>query len=319
MINDLLDLSRLQTGKLTIEKQLMSYAPVLRDAVESVNQEALRKDITLSVNCPFEELIIDADPIRIQQIIWNLVSNAVKFTPRGGHVNVTLRRVDSEARLSVEDSGQGIEPQFLPHVFEMFRQGDARTTRSHAGLGIGLALVRQLVDLHGGSINAFSEGVGKGARFTMNFPLLEAARIEPRISSSLSSHGKLRGVHLLLIDDSLDSIEMLRVLLETEGAQVSAATNGQDGLRLAKETNFDLIISDISMPEMDGFKFLQLLRREIPYYQRVPAIALTGFGRAEDIEKTRQSGFATHLTKPLDFERLTRVVDSVIHGESTVQ
>ncbi len=303
LINDLLDLSRLQTGKLTVNRQPMALAPVVSDAVESVRAQTVEKELKLEVDFPSESLVVNADPVRVQQIVWNLVDNAVKFTPEGGRVSVSLSHEGEAAKLVIEDNGQGIQRAFLPHLFEMFRQAEGGTKRRHGGMGIGLALVKQLVGLHGGKIEAFSEGEGRGARFTVNLPL--DTRTSPEQTASLrTTKGDLSGARILVVDDSQDSLEILRSLLSDEGAEVKTARNGEEGLRMGKDAEFDLIISDISMPVMDGYEFLKNLRESRPRYANIPAIALTGFGREEDVESARQAGFTIHLTKPLDIDQL---------------
>lgn len=308
LIDDLLDLSRLQTGKLAVEWRPMALGPVLGDAVESVRRQAAAKGLRLEVDLPEERLMVNADPVRVQQIVWNLVNNAVKFTPRGGRVSVILSREDDEAKIVVEDTGQGIDPDFLPCIFDMFRQSDSGITRRHGGLGIGLALVKQLVELHGGEVEACSDGLGRGARFTVRLPLYTMEAEQERAASSLVKAGtELPGANILVVDDSEDSLEMLRLLLTSEGATVTTAADGKEALELARRAEFDLIISDISMPGMDGYNFLRNLRTEMNRYLSIPAIALTGFGRDEDVERARQAGFTTHLTKPLDFEHLLQL------------
>jgi two-component system CheB/CheR fusion protein len=306
LINDLLDLSRLQTGKLRVDRRPVNLISVVVDAVESVRGDADGNGVRLEVKSPTESLMVNADPVRLQQIVWNLLSNAMKFTPRGGRVSVSLGRRTDSANLVVEDSGQGIAPEFLRHVFEMFRQADAGAARAHGGLGIGLALVRQLTELHDGRVEAYSEGPGRGARFTVTLPLHAAAAAE-RDSPVAKAEEELNDARILVVDDSQDSLNMLQLLLSVKGAAISTANNGKDALRLAESAEFDLILSDISMPGMDGYEFLQTLRERQPRYKTVPAIALTGFGREEDVEKAQLAGFTTHLTKPIDFKNLLRL------------
>jgi PAS domain S-box-containing protein len=306
LINDLLDLSRLQTGKLTLEPRPLSLAAVIADAVESIRGQVAEKEIMLSVNLPSEPIVVNADQVRVQQIVWNLVTNAVKFTPEGGHISVTLKVDGRAAALTVEDNGQGIDQEFLPHLFEMFRQADASTTRKHGGMGIGLALVRQLTDLHGGQVDASSEGVGRGARFVVRLPLHTDSKTPHMAATNRIAEGELTGARILVVDDTTDSLDLLRILLTNKGAIIETAVNGEEGLRAAESSDFDLILSDISMPGMDGYEFLRALRRK-PRHATTPAIALTGFGRTEDVEKARQAGFTTHLTKPLDFGTLVKL------------
>jgi two-component system CheB/CheR fusion protein len=306
LINDLLDLSRLETGKLALEPRPLSLAAVMGDAVESIRGQAAEKEIMLSVALPAEPIVVNADQVRVQQIVWNLVTNAVKFTPKGGRISVSLERDGREAALTVEDNGQGIDQEFLPHVFEMFRQADASATRKQGGMGIGLALVRQLAELHGGRVEARSEGVGRGSRFIVRLPLHTDSRTPYIAATNRVAEGELTGARILVVDDTQDSLNMLRVLLTDKGAIIETALNGEEGLRAAESSDFDLILSDISMPGMDGYEFLRALR-EKPRHATTPAIALTGFGRTEDVERARQAGFTTHLTKPLDFGSLVKL------------
>ncbi len=313
LINDLLDLSRLQRGKISLNHEPVSLAAIIESAVETVRADASSKGIKIGLNFGHQLLLVDGDRLRLQQIAWNLLNNAVKFTPHGGSIDVGLSRERENAVLAVTDTGQGIDPAFLPHVFEMFRQADGSNSRRHGGLGIGLALVRQLVQLHGGTIAAESEGANRGSRFTIRMPLLrEAASLA---SSSLGSSTAVKlnippQTSFLIVDDSEDTIAMLQELLKIAGANVMTATNGADALRLVTDNEFDVVLSDISMPEMDGFEFLQRLR-QIAGRQHVPVVAITGFGRSDDIERARAAGFYSHLTKPLNLDTLAGVLDQL--------
>jgi two-component system CheB/CheR fusion protein len=256
-------------------------------------------------------MFVSGDAFRLQQVAWNLLNNAVKFTPTGGLIRVRVTADDNLAVLAIEDSGQGIDAAFLPHVFDMFRQGDARTNRSHSGLGIGLALVRQLVELHGGAVEAHSKGLGQGARFVVRLPLLESDRMEStRLAGKESS--TLKDMTILVVDDSEDTVEMLRIILEASQASVITANSGVEALQVASERQFDAILSDISMPGMDGFEFLNRLKT-LPRNERTPVLALTGFGRSDDIENATTAGFAAHFTKPLDLEALARTLSQIGH------
>ncbi len=309
LIRDLLDLSRLHTGKLSLNREILSLTTTIGNAVETVRAESAAKGIDLRVELPEDVLFIDADPLRIEQVVWNLLNNAVKFTPSGGTVTVRLRADDQQAALDVEDTGQGIDPSFLPHVFEMFRQADATKSRRHGGLGIGLALVQQLVQLHDGAIEVFSEGPGTGARFTVSLPLLtdtrESGTTETQMEPAALSH-----LRILVVDDSHDTIEMLRRLFEMDGATVMTAANGAEALKLVEEREFDVVLSDISMPGMDGFELLRRLRA-LPHGVDIPVLALTGFGRAEDVAKAKKEGFFSHVTKPIDIGELSEILRSV--------
>jgi two-component system, chemotaxis family, CheB/CheR fusion protein len=306
LINDLLDLSRLQTGKLAVNRQPVTLQPVLGEAVESLRAQATEKKVKLDADFTSEPLTVSADPLRLQQIVWNLVTNAIKFTPNGGRVLVSLSREVEEAKLVVADTGQGIDSAFLPHIFEMFRQAESGTTRTHGGMGIGLSLVNQLAEIHGGRAAAHSEGLGQGSQFTVWLPLQSATSIPSPQGVSAAAEGELAGAHILVVDDTLDTLEMMRILLTGEGAVVIAASSGTEGLRMAEHTQFDLVLSDISMPGMDGYEFLQNLRSQ-PLYRNIPAIAITGFGRESDAERARHAGYTTHVTKPIDFDHLVRL------------
>ncbi len=313
LINDLLDLSRLQRGKISLNQETVSLAAIIDNAVETVRADASSKGIDIRLNDNDHLLLVDGDRLRLQQIAWNLLNNAVKFTPHGGSIDIRLQTENGNAVLVVSDTGQGIDPKFLPHVFEMFRQADGSNSRRHGGLGIGLALVHQLVQLHGGTIQAESEGANKGSRFTVHLPLLRETG--PLSSAVLAASAAVRlnlprGTSFLIVDDSEDTIRMLEQLLKMSGANVTTATNGADALRLASENEFDVILSDISMPEMDGFEFLHRLR-QINGRQHVPVVAITGFGRSNDIERARGAGFYSHLTKPLNIQALSDILDQL--------
>ena len=316
LINDLLDLSRLQRGKISLNNETVSLAVIIDNAVETVRAEAATKGIDINLQLGDRFLLVDGDRLRLQQIAWNVLNNAVKFTPAGGHINISLNRDEKDAVLVVEDTGQGIDPSFLPHVFEMFRQADASNSRRHGGMGIGLALVQQLARLHGGSVSAESEGTNKGSRFIVRLPLTTEAHSQALSFLSAGASLKLRALaqtDFLIVDDSEDTIAMLDQLLKIGGANVTSATNGADALRLASEREFDVILSDISMPEMDGFEFLHRLR-QINGRQNVPVVAITGFGRTGDVERARAAGFYSHLTKPLNLDALADVLAELTEG-----
>ena len=316
LINDLLDLSRLQRGKISLNHETVSLAAIIDNAVETVRTEAAAKGIEIQLNVGDQFLLVDGDRLRLQQIAWNVLNNAVKFTPAGGSINIALHREERAAVFVVEDTGEGIEPSFLPHVFEMFRQADASKSRRHGGMGIGLALVRQLVQLHGGTIAAESEGTNKGSRFTIRLPLTNEAVSSGATAATppLALTG-LANTDFLIVDDSEDTIAMLDQLLKLSGANVTTANNGADALRIASEREFDVILSDISMPGMDGFEFLQRLR-QIEGREAVPVIAITGFGRTADIQRARAAGFYSHLTKPLNLDALAAVLEPLTNGNA---
>lgn len=311
LINDLLDLSRLQRGKISLNQETVSLAAIIDNAVETVRTDAATKGVEIRLHANEQLLLVEGDRLRLQQIAWNILNNAVKFTPSGGSIEISLNNEGDRAAFVVTDTGQGIDPSFLPHVFEMFRQADGSNRRRHGGMGIGLALVRQLVQLHAGTISAESGGPNKGSRFTVRLPLLRETAALTAPAHPVPQLNVFSETSFLVLDDSEDSIAMMAELLKLAGAHVVTATNGVDALRIASETDFDVILSDISMPEMDGFEFLERLRR-IDGRQDVPVVAITGFGRSDDIERARAAGFYSHLTKPLDLMALTDVMEQLV-------
>lgn len=309
LIRDLLDLSRLRSGKLELNRETVSPVVSIENAIETVRIDADAKEIEIQVVAPDEVLFVQADPVRLEQIIWNVLNNSVKFTPRGGRIEVRLEEVGDDIVLTVADNGQGIDSSFLPHIFEIFRQADSGTSRAQSGMGIGLAVVQQLVELHGGSVTAFSAGVGEGATFTIRLARSVDTKRRPSPLLDLTL-GTLHGMEVLVVDDSEDTTEMVRHLLEIGGASVCAATSGSEALSFAREREFDVVLSDISMPEMDGFEFLSRLR-ELPGKENLPAVALTGFGRPEDVQRAVDQGFYAHLTKPFDLQTLARLLQKI--------
>jgi len=308
LIRDLLDLSRLRSGKLELNREIVSPVVSIYNAIETVRTEAAEKNIKIEVEAPDDAVFVKADPVRLEQVIWNLLNNSVKFTPRDGRIAVKLRTEDDGVILTVEDNGQGIDASFLPHIFHIFRQADAGANRSQSGMGIGLAVVQQLVELHGGSVTANSEGIGHGASFTIHLP--RSAETKSKSASSDLHLESLEGMNVLVVDDSEDTTEMVRHLLEISGATVTAVTSGFEALRVAREKQFDVVLSDISMPGMDGFEFLGKLHA-LPGYHDLPAIALTGFGRPEDVQRAHAQGFYAHLTKPFDIQALASLLQKM--------
>ncbi|HEY1329051.1 MAG TPA: ATP-binding protein [Casimicrobiaceae bacterium] len=315
LTGDLLDLSRLRSGKLTLSRETVRLRSAIDHAIETVRGEAARKRVALDVEVE-PDLTVDGDALRIEQIVWNLLSNAVKFTPAGGRVSLRAFARDDGISIVVSDTGQGIETDFLPHVFEMFRQADASYSRPQRGLGIGLALVKQLVELHGGSITADSEGPGRGARFTVRLPPGRGgpATVAPHMDVR---RGALHAMRVLVVDDSADTTAVVSQLLALDGASVVAANSGMEALERASGQRFDVVLSDISMPGMDGFEFVRRLRA-LPGCEHVPVLALTGFGRPEDLERARDEGFVSHLTKPVDVNLLVDLLRTLVmrNGEA---
>jgi two-component system CheB/CheR fusion protein len=303
IIDDLMDLSRLHTGKLTLTYSQLDLSERVSQVVKLMEEEAKQKKLTLQIDVCASELIIQGDLVRIEQIVWNLLSNALKFTPQGGTVHVQVRReADDMACIEVTDTGSGIAPELLPHIFDMFRQGNNGTARQYEGMGIGLALVKELVHSHGGRVEAESRGEGLGAAFRVYFPATNPHFSVPATDTSRTR--SLVGKRILLVDDSVETVEALAALLANEGAQVTSALGAAQALELvggAAET-FHLIISDIGMPEMDGYGLLAALRALQPTAS-TPAIALSGFTRPSDVNRALSAGFETHIRKPVDFDQ----------------
>ncbi|HYO25971.1 MAG TPA: ATP-binding protein, partial [Lacipirellulaceae bacterium] len=322
IIEDLLDMSRIISGKVRLDVQRIDLANVVRAAIETVQPAADAKGIRLRPVLDPLAGPISGDPNRLQQVFWNLLSNAVKFTPRGGAVQILLERVNSHLEVSVIDNGEGIDPQFLPHVFDRFRQADATTTRQHGGLGLGLAIVRQLVELHGGSIRANSPGLKLGSTFVVRLPLVvvhpDPVMTERRhpaageASNVEASCVDISGLNILIVDDEPDARALLeRVLKECE-ATVIVATSAQQAFELLQQHRPDLLISDIGMPGEDGYSLIRRIRTLAPEAGgATPAIALTAYARAEDRVNVVIAGFHHHLAKPVAPNELIAIVASL--------
>ncbi len=302
LVEDLLDVSRIVSGKTRLNLETADLERIVEAAVDSLRPGAETRGV--KVHASVVPCTLAGDPERLHQILWNLLSNAIKFTPRGGRVWVSLSVRDRMAVVSVRDTGQGIRPDFLPHVFERFRQADATATRAHGGLGLGLAIVRHLVELHGGTVSASSAGEGEGATFTVHFPLglpLATPAQEAIVPSSVS----LSGLRLLVVDDEPDMREMLASALEQHGAEVATAASGEEALRWLAENRADLLVSDIAMPGMDGCALVRELRRAgTGRVARMPAVAVSAFARPEDRRDALEAGFQDYLTKPVEPEVL---------------
>ncbi|MBY4946600.1 PAS domain S-box protein [Cupriavidus respiraculi] len=315
IIDDLLDFSRVHTGKLALRRTAVDVVRVLEAIVEALRRDGEESGVAVRLECTDEPLWIHADAVRVEQIIWNLASNALKFTPRGGTVVLSLRAEDGMARVDVVDNGMGIVPESLPHIFDMFAQSTAAKLAGKAGLGIGLALVKELTALHGGSVEASSEGPGRGARFTVWLPLDAPAAMPAK---EAPTQGVLQGVRVLLVDDTEDTLEAFGDLLAIEGAVVTTASNAYKALEIARGEDFDVVLSDIGMPDMDGCQFLETLRRE-PRGATVPAVALTGYGRPNDVRRVMEAGFNAHISKPVTLSELLSVLQGIGVGAAPVR
>ena len=305
IIDDLMDMSRVRTGKLSLTMAPVALDTVAHGIVDVARGDPGARDIVIELTGGVGVPVL-ADVVRVEQVIMNLLSNAIKFTPAQGHVEVRLGQEDGFARLDVIDSGQGIAPSFLPHVFDMYGQSVSVTTRSKGGLGIGLALVREIVNLHGGRVEAASEGVGKGARFTLWLPLLDG-KAAPLPGGHTAVDEGMVGLRILVVDDAEDMVQVFKSLLEMSGATVFEATSARQGLEILEREQVDLLISDISMPEIDGYEFLRRVRA-MPEYAALPAIAVSGMRRDSDVAQARAASFSAHMGKPVSVDRLSAVV-----------
>ena len=309
LIEDLLDVSRIVTGKLRLQARPVRLPGVVRAAMEAVEPAALAKSVTLEARIEADLPAVMGDPDRLQQVFWNLLSNGIKFTPKGGRVTVTVAGRNSEVTLTVADTGAGIKREFLPHVFERFRQAESSTNRAYGGLGLGLAIVRHLVELHGGSVAVQSEGEGEGATFSVRLPVAVVTRTAEHAPAAVSTDGpvgqSLSGLRLLIVDDEADAREVMRFMLERGGAQVRTADSAAQALDAIREERPDLLISDIGMPVEDGYVLARRLRAmEEGLGRRLPAIALTAYASDEDTRRALAAGFDAHLSKPVDPARL---------------
>jgi len=319
LVEDILDVSRIISGKVRLNIQAVDLPTVVRDAVETIAPAAEAKDIKIQPTLDPQASPISGDPDRLQQVIWNLLSNAVKFTPKGGRVQVRLERVESHIELSVSDTGVGIKPDLLPFVFDRFRQGDSAMTRQYGGLGLGLAIVRHLAELHGGTVQAVSAGEDQGATFRVRLPLMIVHR-EPAVEERrrhpsaggrppTTTPGKLAGLHVLVVDDDGDALALVREILELAGARVTTLDTGTAAIQIIPATRPHVLVADVGLPDMDGFDLIRRVRELSDTQARTtPAIALTAYARASDRVKALESGFDVHLAKPADPAELVATV-----------
>jgi signal transduction histidine kinase/AmiR/NasT family two-component response regulator len=328
LIDDLLDVSRIIAGKLRLNVSPLQLSSVIEAAVETVRPAAEAKGVRLSALLDATAETVSGDAERLQQVVWNLLSNAVKFAPKGGRVEVRLERADSYIEIVVADNGQGIKPEFLPYVFERFRQEDSGTSRQHGGLGLGLAIVRHIVELHGGTVHAASEGLGKGATFTVALPIARGLAVSPDESHDTASDVRLapenppslKGVRALFVDDEADARELITLMLAQVGAEVRTAVSATEALAACDEWRPDVLISDIGMPGEDGFALMKELRaRESERGGHIPAIALTAYGRREDRRRALSVGYESHIPKPVEPAELLTVVASLTNRTGEVE
>jgi signal transduction histidine kinase/CheY-like chemotaxis protein len=322
LIEDLLDMSRIISGKIRIDIQRVTPISFIEGAIRTIAPAAEAKGIRIEKVLDPLAGPVSGDPARLQQVVWNLLSNAVKFTPKGGKVQVVLERVNSHLEITIADTGQGIDPEFLPFVFDRFRQADATSTRKFGGLGLGLAIVKQLVELHGGTVRAKSGGKDRGATFVVHLPLTavhspadDFPRQHPKTPSTAAPPSRpirLDGIKILVVDDQPDAQDLIRRVLENCGAQVITCSSGAEALATLQRDKPAVLLSDIGMPEMDGYELLKKIRAlGDEQGGQLPAVALTAFARSEDRTRALLSGFAAHITKPVEPTELAVTIASV--------
>ncbi|MBD1846129.1 response regulator [Cyanobacteria bacterium FACHB-63] len=313
LVDDLLDLARIVRGKLTLNFTSVSLTESIVAALETVRLAAEAKSIQIKTDLNATIAPVMGDAGRLQQVIWNLLSNAIKFTPIEGQIKVTLSRVDRTAQIQISDTGQGIDPEFLPFVFERFRQEDSSITRQFGGLGLGLSLCRQLVEAHGGIIQAESAGIGRGAIFTVQLPLVIDSH-SAKTAMSASSKPNLKGLRVLMVEDDISTLQFLAFIVQQEGAIVTAVPSPQAALDEFERSSFDLLISDIGMQGMDGFTLLRQIRA---FAEDLPAIALTAYATESHREQALSVGYNEHLSKPIEPERLMQTIAAVLEPQAS--
>ncbi|HEY9405809.1 MAG TPA: response regulator [Pyrinomonadaceae bacterium] len=329
LIDDLLDVSRIITGKLMLDFRPVELASIIEATIDTVRPMAEAKSIRVQPQLRTSHCVVSGDPARLQQVVWNLFSNAVKFTPEGGSIEVGLTCNEQHVELEVSDTGQGISQDFLPYIFDRFRQADGTTTRKHGGLGLGLAIVRHLVELHGGTISAHSDGDGLGATFTLSLPLgsaldapdgkgegaaeqLAVTEVDGKESQSLGQSDMLGGLRILIVDDEADTRELVQEVLARQGAEVRVSESAAEALRMLATWHPDLLISDIGMPVEDGYELIKQVRNfDAEHHGQIPAVALTAYVGPEDHRRALAAGFQTHLAKPIVPKALIEIVARV--------
>jgi PAS domain S-box-containing protein len=330
LIDDLLDVSRIITGNLRLDVRQIDPGSFIEAAIEALRPAAEAKDVRIQKLMDTGVATVAGDPARLQQVVWNLLSNAIKFTPKGGRVQVRLERVNSRIEITISDTGGGIKAEFLPHVFERFRQADQKTTRQHGGLGLGLAIVRHLVELHGGTVEADSPGEGQGATFVVKLPVVPlyqkespAERVHPAARDAPPNYDcleRLDGLKVLVVDDEVDTRELFKAGIGQCGAEVLTAGSAREALATLEEMRPDLLISDIGMPGEDGYELIRQVRA-LPAERggRIPAIALTAYARMEDRLRALRAGYQMHISKPVELAELVTVMASLIGRSDKVE
>jgi signal transduction histidine kinase/ActR/RegA family two-component response regulator len=316
LVDDLLDLSRITMGKIELARAPVDLNEIVRRALETVQYRIESQELDVRLELRAESLLVNGDATRLEQVIWNLLTNAVKFTPSGGQITIRSRLAGNECQIEVSDNGIGIEPHILPLLFEPFKQGDSSITRRHGGLGIGLAIAHSLVQMHGGRISARSAGAGQGASFTVALPNYQRAPVTPAATTDDVRPLRLDGLKVLVLEDAADTRELLGIVLQAHGCQVELTESVPEAWKAAMERKPDVILSDIGLPDADGYEFARQLRRT-PGFERVPMIALTGYAMDADRQKAHENGFDRHLPKPIDPEVLVQVI-SELHTQDAI-
>lgn len=324
IVEDILDISGMITGKLRLQVRPVNLVQVIEAAIESVRLAAEAKSIRIQSVLDGSKNPISGDADRLQQVVWNLLSNAIKFTPKGGKLQIRLERINSHVEITVSDTGVGISPDFLPYVFDRFRQHDSTTTRSYGGLGLGLAIARQLIELHGGTITVASPGIGQGTTFIVKLPVAiiyksssepEALDLITQADGTIDAPLTLSGLQILVVEDEADSLELLSTILQEYGAQVISVTSVSEALEIienATSQSLDVLVSDIGMPNEDGYSLIRKLRQiEAQRGGRMPAVALTAYARSDDRKQALLAGFQMHLPKPVEAAELATVIASL--------
>jgi signal transduction histidine kinase/CheY-like chemotaxis protein len=318
LVEDLLEISRITTGKVTIEPRPFDLVALCKTAIDSIAPTAEARGVAMERRFASAALHTAGDPDRLQQVIWNLLSNAVKFTSAGGTVSVSLRRLDGTDELVVSDTGIGIDPAFLPHVFDTFRQADASSTRTHGGLGLGLSIVKRLVELHGGEVSAESAGVNAGSTFTVRLPVVQADRSRQAsdpIPAAVVPDARLAGMKILVVDDDRDTRELLTSVFEAAGAEVQATASAADALTAALDRPPDALVSDIAMPDQDGYGLLRQLLATLGTRAPRVRVAVSAFGGQADRERSVAAGFQRHVSKPFDPVALVAVLEQLLEDD----
>jgi len=323
IVNDLLDMSRIISGKVQLEVQPLYLHEVINNSIDAVSQSAVAKNIRIQPMLDTGIGLVRGDPNRLQQVLWNLLSNAIKFTPKDGRVQVVLERVNSHVEICIEDTGIGIRPDFLPYVFDRFRQADSGTTRRHGGLGLGLSIVKNLVELHGGTVRVKSPGENQGSTFIVSLPISYVRGSARETTARPGGFGdvaeaielpELRNIRVLIIDDEADGRTLVAHILQDRGASPVCISSAEEALEALGREHFDVLLSDIGMPNMDGYQLIREVRRlDKSRTKPIPAIAITAYARPEDRQRSLLAGFHMHLSKPIEPRELIASIAGLLH------